>query len=122
MVVVCLVFFWLRRLAISNIEGSGMDFDDVERLLDVLEDNQVTPQCLRVMIFLITPRRPQVVLDALSIDRGSLNKMVRRNSRFMSRRVLYDEHVSRGRGKLPIEYHLTDEGVRLLDGLVKSRR
>ncbi len=98
-----------------------MNFDDVEHVIDMLEKHGLTPHVLRVMIFLITPRRPQVVLDTLGIDRGSLNKLVRKHSRFMSRRTLCDKHVSRGRGKLPIVYYLTDAGQRLLDDLVCSQ-
>ena len=92
-----------------------MDLDEVSFLLDVLSEKRITPHALQVMLFLNVPRRPQVMLDNFGIDRGSLNKLVRKNSRYMSRRILKDRYVSRGRGKLPIEYHLTEEGEKLIE-------
>lgn len=35
------------------MEGMGMNFDDVEHVIDMLEKHGLTPHVLRVMIFLI---------------------------------------------------------------------
>ncbi len=88
-----------------------------EHVVRVMLRNNLTPQALKILLFLKTPRRPQVMLDELGVDRGSLNKVVRRHSELMSRRVVKDKHVARGPGKLPIEYYLTPKGKRLVKSL-----
>lgn len=87
---------------------------DLHRIVDTMIQRGISARVLQVMLFLMIPRRPQSVIDELHIDRGSLNKIVRKHSDLMARRKLKDSHVSRHRGSDPVEYYLTAKGKRLL--------
>ena len=90
---------------------------DMQKIADTLVHRGISARALQVMLFIKTPRRPQTIIDELAIDRGSLNRMVRRNAEYMTRRICKDSKVSRDRGKPPIEYCLTLKGKRLLSTL-----
>lgn len=87
---------------------------DAEQTVKIMMQHGISARALQIILFLKVPRRPQTMIDELHIDRGTLNKIARKHPDYFSRRQVKDRHVSRGRGKEPIEYYLTQKGRKLV--------
>jgi len=93
----------------------------LNKIVNLLNDSSVrSVHLFQVLIYLKTPRITDDFIQDLKMSYTYINKMYHRNSDLIQKNTLPRGSVRNElRGKLPVQYSLTEEGHQLIDALIK---